>query len=436
MEFHARGQRFAAMVLHRRAGKTVACINDMIDKALQNTRAFPQPRYAYIAPQYKQAKDIVWAYLKYYTENLRADKPMESELSVTLKNGARIRLYGSDNPDSIRGAYLDGVIFDEFGDMSPRIYPEIVLPMLSDYTGWAVFIGTPKGSNHFRDLVSEAEARPDWYTKILRASESGIIPKKELELIRTSPGMEESTFLQEMECSFEAANRGSFYAKILNEREAAGAMGDYPYDPEFEVLTAWDIGYSDDTSIWFFQSNGKEIKVIDFFTVSGYSVDDVLAVLTEKEYAYGQFYLPHDAKNKSFQTGKSTRELMTAAGCKTAIVPSLSVQDGIQAVRATLPTVYFNTTNSDVKVGLSALKSYEREYDDKRGAFRESPKHDWASNPADAFRMLALAMNPTAARKDRRIIVPRKEVTVTGNVMNLENLFQDRANAAGTYRRI
>lgn len=425
--FHARSQRFSVMVWHRRAGKTVACINDLIDKAIQNHLPFPQ--YAYIAPFYSQAKSIAWVYLKYYAEPL-IDKVMESELSVVLKNGAKIRLYGADNPDSLRGNYFDGTIIDEYGDITPRLFGEVIAPTLADRKGWCVFIGTPKGRNHFFDLWEKAAVNGTWFTSMLKASQSGIIDDEELERLKHSPGSDENTYRQEFECDFAAAMRGAYYGDQINSLEATHC-GVFPHDTNKSVVLAFDIGYSDDTSIWFAQVNGKEIAIIDFFTVSGYSVDDVLAHLRSKPYAYDDFWLPHDAKNKSFQTGKSVRELMIAAGCKTKIVPSLSVQDGIQAVRNTLPNVYFNTANEKVREGLSALRTYQREWDDKKKIFKEQPKHDWSSNPADAFRYLCLAMNPFTAKKANLNLY--KE-TPPNNVLNLNNLFADREKRANNPR--
>ena len=433
--FHARKQRFAALVCHRRFGKTVACINDLIDKAIQCS--LPFPRYGYVAPLYKQAKDIAWVYLKHYAAPL-IDKILESELTVVLKNGAVIRLYGSDNPDSLRGVYFDGVILDEYGDMSPRLFGEVIAPTLADRKGWVVFIGTPRGQNHFYEMWEDAQLNPAWFTEMHRADQTGVIEAEELELMRNLPGSDDDTFRQEFLCDFTAANRGAYYAKQLNTLIAN--QGIFPYDPEKLVYTAWDIGYTDDTSIWFYQFNGKEIAIIDFFTVSGYSVPDVLAVLREKPYSYGEFFLPHDAKNKSFQTGKSVREQMTSAGAKVVIVPDLSVQDGIQAARETLPNVYFNTGNADVRIGLSALKTYQREWDDRNRRFKDSPKHDWASNPADAFRMLALATTSFAVKKNSnaQLRTGLKQPDNPVAVMNLHNLFEDRDKMLSNaqYRRI
>jgi len=428
LSFHARKERFAILVWHRRAGKTVACINDLIDKALQCPLVMP--RYAYVAPFYRQAKDVAWNYLKMYAAPV-IEKVMESELSVILKNGALIRLYGADNPDSLRGIYNDGVILDEYGNMSPRLFGEVIAPTLADRKGWCVFIGTPAGPNHFFELWNKAAKDDRWFKKMLKSSESGILDQEELDMLATLPGSDEDTFAQEFECDFNAAIRGAYYGKLLKKLESEGLVGDYPWDPDRLVYTAWDIGFTDDTSIWFFQYDGKTIRVIDFFTVSGYSVDDVIAVLWDKPYGYGECYLPHDAKNKSFQTGKSTMELMVAAQMKCRLVPNLSVQDGIQAVRKTLPTIQFNTSNADVAdVGLNALRLYQREWDDKRRMFKEKPLHDWSSNPADAMRMLCLAMNPAAAKRADRTggrAPSTKKDEVPSNVYNLDKLYAERA---------
>lgn len=394
MDFHGRWQKSAVVVWHRRAGKTVMCIDDLLEKAIRCPLEMPQ--YGYIAPTYKQAKKIAWRYLKKIGKPIIA-KVMESELSVELINGAVISLFGADNPDSLRGLYFDGVIVDEYGDIAPMLWGEIIAPAVADRDGWVVFIGTPKGPNHFYELYKEAANDPEWFVSTLKASESGVFTDERLAKIKRQPGMDEDTYNQEMECDFHAANKGSYYAKQLNDLEAQGHMGLFPWDPTKKVITAWDIGISDDTSIWFAQIHGEDdIRIIDFFTGSGYSVHDiVLDVLQNRDYTYGDFLLPHDAANKSFQTGKSTREILfTDYGIRCILVPKLSVQDGIQAVRATLPKVYFNTGCEDLrKYGLSALIMYQRQYDDVKRVFRQAPLHDWSSNPADAFRYLALGVN-------------------------------------------
>lgn len=423
LPFHARVQKNAVIVWHRRAGKTVACVADLIEKALRCPLDMPQ--YSYIAPTYKQAKKIAWKYLKKMGAPVIA-KTMESELSVELVNGATITLFGADNPDSLRGLYHDGVIIDEYGDIAPMLYGEIIAPAVADRDGWVVFIGTPKGPNHFYELWKDSANDPDWFRSELRASTSGVFSSERLAKIKKQPGMDEDTYNQEFECDFHAANKGSYYARQLNDLEAAGHMGAFPYDPSLPVITGWDIGYSDDTSIWFAQVHGRDIHIIDFWTGSGYSLDDVLDELRAKPYHYAPFIVPHDAKNKSFQTGKSVRELMWAAGAQNMLAPQLSVQDGITAVRATLPSVYFNTDCESVrKYGLPALIMYQRQYDEVRRVFKQAPLHDWSSNPADAFRYLSLGVNPRSICKQSRPLATSKP-PAQSKVMTLDNLFAER----------
>ena len=171
--FHKRKQRWSALVCHRRAGKTVATLNDLIRGAVNECKH--EGRYAFIFPQRNQAKDTAWRYLRRYAEPLLAKPPNKSDLQVDLVNGSIIRLYGADNPDALRGPYLDGVVLDEFADMKPEVWHEVVRPMLADRKGWATFIGTPKGKNEFWRLYENAKRDQAWFHMMLKASESGII---------------------------------------------------------------------------------------------------------------------------------------------------------------------------------------------------------------------------------------------------------------------
>ena len=147
LEIHnaANTNRFTVVVAHRRMGKTVSAIMHLIDAALNNEQK--DPRYAYIAPTYAQAKRVAFDYLVEYTRPLGA-KVNIAELRVDFL-GKRISLYGSENGDSLRGQYFDGVVLDEIGDQNPKIWNEILRPALADRKGWCLFIGTPKGNNHF-----------------------------------------------------------------------------------------------------------------------------------------------------------------------------------------------------------------------------------------------------------------------------------------------
>lgn len=386
------------MVAHRRAGKTVACVADLILAALFCKKQ--DGRFAYIAPQYNQAKDVAWTYVKRLTADIPNVAYNESELRADLPNGARVRLYGADNPDRMRGIYLDGAILDENGDMKPRVWGEVVRPLLADRQGWAAFIGTPKGKNGFWDIWNKAQQDEAWFKLKLPASSSGLI--SEAELADASRGMTADQVEQEFECSFEAAIVGAFWGKELRECEKGGRIKSVPYDPAVPVHTAWDLGYRDDTAIWWYQVVSGEIHVIDHHASSGLPVSQYVDLIRSKPYRYGHHWLPHDARAKTLASGgKSIEEMLASAlGIATIrIVPNLDVQDGIQAARSALGRSWFD--EQACAEGLEALRQYQREWDEDKKAFRERPRHDWTSHTADAFRMLAVAWREEYKPRDK-----------------------------------
>jgi len=391
--FHYRTERFAVLVAHRRAGKTVACINELIKGALTCERE--NPRFAYLAPLYKQAKDVAWEYLKSYTDCIPGRTINESELRVDLPNGGRVRLYGADNPDSLRGIYLDGVILDEYADMRPSLWTEVLRPGLSDRGGWATFIGTPKGHNDFWKKWHDSEGNPDWHRTILKASETGIIDKKELEAARKD--MSQDEFDQEFECSFTAAVRGAYYAKDLEQAEKENRVTKIPIEKVL-TYTAWDLGIDDSTAIWFYQMVGKEVRIIDYYEASGAGLEHYVSILMQKNYIYADHYLPHDVQVKELGTGMSRLEVLADLGINAQVVPLQRVEDGINAVRKLLPRCWFDADRC--KLGLEAMRLYRKEWDDKTQTFRQRPLHDWTSHAADAFRYLALSI------KDRTDMKP------------------------------
>lgn len=198
--------RFNVLVAHRRMGKSVGNINHMIKMSLKNT--LWQPRYAFVAPYRNQAKLIIWEYLKHYVKGIPGTKINEAELYVEYL-GRRVYLFGADNPDSIRGAYWDGVVLDEYAQIKPEVWGEIIMPALSDRKGWAVFSGTPKGQNHFLEVKNTAErlmneGDSNWWVGVYRADETGVIPDDELKLLRSS--ISDNQYGQEFLCDFNASN--------------------------------------------------------------------------------------------------------------------------------------------------------------------------------------------------------------------------------------
>lgn len=384
--------RFNVVVAHRRMGKTVSAINQLIHSALNCDK--PNARFAYIAPTYTQAKRIAFDYLKEYTRPLEASVNV-AELRVDFFD-KRISLYGADNYDSLRGIYLDGVVIDEIGDVQPALWNEVIRPALADRKGWALFIGTPKGANFFKDLRDQAERKEDgWNLLEFKASDTKIIDQEELDAAFKAMG--EAKFLQEFSCSFAAPVEGAYYGSMINDLYSQNRITDILYDGIAKTYTAWDLGVGDSTAIWVVQVVGQEVRLIDFLENHGVGLDYYVNWIRDNGYTQADHLLPHDVQVRELGTGKSRKEMLEEAGLQVTVVAKLAVDDGIQAVRRMLPRCWFDIKT---KQGLDALRSYRREYDEKRDVFFDKPVHDWCSHAADAFRYLAVGLDERTSNWD------------------------------------
>jgi len=387
--FHEEAKRFSVAVCHRRFGKTVMAINHLCRVIL--TSPLKSPQGAYIAPTYQQAKRVAWAYFKEYLSVIPGVKFNESALRIDLPTGAKIWLLGSENPDALRGMYLDYAVLDEYADMNPRLFPEVVRPALADRKGGAMWIGTPRGHNAFFEVFERARremqaGNPDWYACLFKASETGYVAPEELEDARGD--MEPEQYEQEFECSFTAAIRGAYYGKLMQEAAEDNRIGDVPWEQTKPVHTAWDLGVGDSTGIWFYQDIGRWRHYIDFYEASGEGLLHYAKVLSEKPYVWGEHVFPHDVRVRELGSGKSRYEVLGELGIRCNVMPKLPVQDGIEAARVMIRQSRFDAGKCEA--GLNALRQYRRQFDPVRREFRDRPFHDWTSNAADSYRMSAL----------------------------------------------
>ena len=379
--------RFNVLVMHRRFGKTVCAINHLLKRAIEEQK--PNPRLAYIAPTYRQAKNVAWDYLKQFSSKIPGTKYHETELRCDLPNGARISLLGSENPSSLRGIYLDFAVMDEVADMPESIFPEVIRPALSDRKGGCTFIGTPQGHNYFHDLWEAAASTKGWARKMYKASETNLLDAEELEAARAT--MTDDQYNQEFECSWVANVPGSVYGKELQEADDAGRITNVPPLSDYKIDTHWDIGMHDYTAIWMTQSlPGGRVNVIDFYQNQGEGLPHYVRTLHEKDYVYGTHNGPHDLEVREMGTGKSRREAAYNLGLNFRVVPRLPVEDGIHAARLLIPRCYFDRDNC--RDGLEALRHYHRSYNERTRQFRDAPVHDWSSHAADAFRTAAIGL--------------------------------------------
>ena len=379
--------RWTVAVAHRRMGKTVCAINQLIHSALKCDKKNPQ--FAFISPTYNQSKRLAFDYLKEYTRPLGA-KVNVAELRVDFM-GRRISLYGADNPDSLRGIYLDGVCIDEVAQIHPNLFSEVIRPALSDRKGWALFLGTPKGANSFKELRDFADdpSNDNWNLLEFKASETKLISQDEL--VDAEKAMGINAYNQEYECSFDSPIVGSYYGEMIKDLTSRNHIRELPSESATQKWTAWDLGVSDSTSIWVCETLGGEVRLMDYYENHGQPLDHYIGWLDEKGYRDYTHILPHDVNVRELQTGKSRYEFLTEAGLNIDVAAKLSVEDGIMAVRKMLPNAWFNKETT--KFGLECLRNYRRVFNEKLNVYQEKPLHDWSSHCSDAFRYLAVGID-------------------------------------------
>lgn len=401
--------RFAVLSCHRRFGKSVAIINHLIKAAL--TCKLKNPRFAYIAPTYKQAKSIAWDYLKMFAGEIPGVKFHETELRCDLPNGSRITLLSSEQPDSLRGLFLDGVCIDEVAQIDPRLWNEIIRPAISDRRGFCYFIGTPAGmANLFYDLYQYALGDDEWYTYTAKASETKIIDQKELDAAKAQMG--DTKYRQEFECDWIANIEGSVYGDIIRTIEDNNQITAMSYDQSLEVHTAWDLGVDDSTAIVFFQILGNQIIVIDYYENNREGLPHYVKVVKDKDYIYGEHYAPHDIEVMEFSTGKTRQEVAYQLGIRFRILPKLALEDGIHSLKMILPRCWFDAENT--KPLISALRQYHRKYNEKMKMFSNKPVKDWSSHACDAARYMAMSIQDMPSKTQPKQKMSVNEYSIHG----------------------
>lgn len=403
------GGKHAELIWHRRSGKDEVALHRTACAAFERVAT-----YWHMLPEAAQARKAIWEAVNPHTGKRRIDEafPAEirestnaTEMFIRFKSGSTWQVVGSDNFNSLVGSPPAGIVYSEWALANPaaRAY---LRPILRENGGWQMFITTPRGANHAKQTYESGLKTKGVFAQRLTVQDTGAMTAaqqaEELAAYIADFGKDqgEALYLQEYMCDFDAAVLGAYYGAEMRLAETDGRIREVPYDKAAPVYTAWDIGFSDDTAIWFYQVVRGEIHVIDYYAANGYGVDHYADVLDNKGYEYAKLgtkpflWLPHDAAAKTFAAqGKSTQEQFMARGYNSRIVPMLSVQDGIQAARMMLPMTYFD--KEKCHEGVEALKLYRREWDDDKKVFRDKPLHDWTSHPADAFREMAIAWRET-----------------------------------------
>ena len=435
-------KRFAALLLHRRAGKTTAVLNhhqraalddgwersrllalkpELTEKQLEELIKPPGGRhYGHIMPFRTQAKLVAWDKLKYYARPVPGVKFNESELLVRYPNGNKLQLFGADDPDAFRGFAGSGLSFDEYSQQPQNIFSEVLSKALGDHLGYALFVGTVKGKDHLWRTYEVARQDPGSWFSLWQDIDRSIATEEGVTIQLLESAMEDDRklvaqglmtqdeFDQEWYLSTEAAVKGAYYGTQMAAVLKDGRITRVPYDPALPVDTDWDLGMDDYMSIVFSQSlRSGEVRLIDYYESSGEGFTHYIKVLAERGYIYGKHYPPHDIAVRELGTGKSRKDTAAALGLKFQDpLPPLDIHEGIEAARLLLARCWFDETKAAKLI--ECLRNYRKTYNTKLETFTSVPVHNKFSHGADAFRGLAVRHQVPKLEKERnRVQVPQ-----------------------------
>lgn len=411
-----RGVKRLALAWHRRSGKDDIALHWSACAGMQRVGS-----YWHMLPAANQARKAIWDAVNPNSGRRRIDDAFpealrestrEQDMFIRFRNGSTWQVVGSDNYNSLMGSPPVGIVFSEYALADPSAWA-LLRPILAENGGWALFISTPRGRNHFAKLVDFALKDREWFGQVLSTEQTHVISKevidRELRELTAERGEKEAQAIvaQEYHCDFDAAIPGAYYGELMARAEREGRIGVFPHNPSLPVGTAWDLGIGDSTVIWFYQQpQGGRVRIVNVLEGSGVGLDWYAKKLAELPYVYADHIWPHDGDNSELGTGTTRKAVAHKLGVKARVLERDAVDDGIQAVRQLLPLCEWNTeplpfagesmdqARARMQRGLDAMRQYRREWDEKLQRFKDRPLHDWTSHSADALRYLARGRRP------------------------------------------
>lgn len=400
-DYMENGGKRAVAVWHRRSGKDEVALHWTATAAMQRVGT-----YWHLLPQANQARRAIWEANNPHTGLRRIDecfprtiraRESANEMMIRFTNGSSWQVVGSDSYDALVGAPPIGIVFSEWALSDPRAWG-FMRPILLENNGWALFITTPRGRNHLASTLANARAESAWFNEILTAEQTGVFTPEQLAAERREMHREhgahigEALYRQEYLCDLDAPTIGAYYGSEMAACDRDGRIDTVPPDFAHPIVTAWDIGYGDATAIWTAQKVGLTYRILDYMDGSGVGAAFYVERLKARGWPLSSTILPHDAGNGSPLTGGSFADILRALGMPgiTVLPRTDNVDAEINTVRMFLPQCYFDAKRCER--GIDALRVYRARWDDKGHVLRPTPVHDWASDPADAFRTLAIGM--------------------------------------------
>ena len=407
----------------RRMGKdlcymNIACMKSFDRKGL----------YLHMLPEFAHARRTIWdGFTNEGDRLIDIAFPLairaginEQEMKIDLLNGSTWQLGGSDQYNRWVGSNPIGLVFSEFALAHPKGW-ELMRPILALNGGWAAFVSTPRGYNHFHALLDIAKRRPEWRWSHQNAVEVGLMTMAQIAQ-EIADGMPDELARQEYLCDFSAANVGAILGGRIEEAEKAGRLVSDLYDPRAGgVMVSSDIGFRDTATFWFWQLVPGGFHLIDYDEDTGLDADDWIARLGDKPYNIHTLHLPHDARVKTFQSKHSAVEKFLKAEIAehVNIVPALNSLDKVNAARSIMARCKFD--HAKCAQGLLALREWSFKWDDVRRQYSREPDHNWASHAADGFAYGASVMKEIVKRPPRPQLPKAAAESFT-----LNQLFVDR----------
>lgn len=414
------------IVLPRRAGKDIVCFNLLIRAALKRIGI-----YYYLLPNAVQARRVMFDGITSEGSRILDFIPQElikstniQQMKIVLINGSIIQFVGSENYDSLRGTNPIGCVFSEYAYQHPQCYPTL-RPILLANDGFCVFVSTPFGENHFYNLFQIAQQNPEeWFTYFLTVNETQHISEEQIraEINRgeISPDMAQ----QEYYCDFSTGAIGAYYAKYLNNMENNHQLGNIPWEPNFPVHSSWDLGMRDQSVILMFQLIANSINIIDMYVNSDVGMEHYINVLQSKPYTWGKHIGPHDLKVRDYSSGGLSRfDKASQLGIRFTLAPDMSIIDGIESVRTTLPRIYID--NVKCRQLIAALRNYRKEYDTARKVYKNQPLHDYNSHYCDSLRYLCVTLPKIRLGASPEELDRRYQEAMQGPNSSMPRFFQD-----------
>lgn len=424
--FEKEAYRKYLIVWPRRAGKDYTIFNLILRAAIRHPGG-----YAYCLPTHRQSRLVIWEsmtndgrkFIDCIPEELIKRKSNQ-EMVIELTNGSVIRLMGSDNFDTnLIGTNMRVIVFSEFALADSRAY-KLALPIINANKGQIVVISTPRGHNHFYDLFQIAKNNPkEWYCEKLTIEDTQHIPLEYIKRDVERGEMSEELAKQEYWTDFSLGIAGTYYGVYMDKMRNEERITEVPYEPDFEVHCAFDLGVNNPTAIVFFQVIGSVIHIIDYYQNNSEGLEHYASVLKAKPYTYGKLFVPHDIKVKEFGTGMTRMDKARQLGLEFIVTPMMSIEDGIEAVRSVLPRCWID--NKRCGKLIKALENYRREYDEKRNVYYEKPVHDMYSDACDAARYMALNIKRCGKESSPEELEKRYRQVMYGEGEQVPRFFRD-----------